>query len=479
MDLLCHAIGFSETQAPASPDPEIHSPHQASVSEAHLKLSLSAPSRSIVNRRCHICGRSYERADHLNRHLKSHENARPHKCTRCNKSFNRADLLNRHQAAHDRPPAERPTIERGNRAAAACIACVNAKAKCQDQKPCNRCQSRGLSCQTVGNGAQGNRGRSVPNLESESQNRDGFRRESEDPQSLPKFEHQHNINDASRFHSKKSVLDETMLDPTLTAHEPAKTFQYSSHSSNPTYYNEVHSPSNLNGSFPVYEDLTSMHADGQFGQDFGLIPKNSSFSQDLDFGMWDFDLDTIELAGLNDRSTSLSGTPSMRVQKDASKRYAAFERSPWLWTPTKVDHAAIDQQDLNLDEENIPAVLTPASPAATMDEFASCRIHHKERDKMLSLLFTIPTAHSSKAPYLPSLNLLNSIIQVYFVQESFKVDQLIHVGTFDPSTSLPHLITALVASGSTLISTPAVWKMGLALHEVIRHSVANYVSVLP
>jgi len=143
------------------------------------------------------------------------------------------------------------------------------------------------------------------------------------------------------------------------------------------------------------------------------------------------------------------------------------------------DQGAIDQQDLNFDEDNIPAVLTPASPAATMDEFASCRIHHKERDKMLSLLFAIPTAPSSKAPYLPSLNLLNSIIQVYFVQESFKVDQLIHIGTFDPSKSLPHLITALVASGSSLISTPAIFKMGLALHEVIRHSVANYVSVFP
>ena len=136
----------------------------------------------------------------------------------------------------------------------------------------------------------------------------------------------------------------------------------------------------------------------------------------------------------------------------------------------------IDQQDLNLDEDNIPAVLTPASPAASIDEFTSCCIHHKERDKMLSLLFAIPAAPTSKSPYLPSLNLLNSIIQVYFVQESFKVDQLIHVGTFDPSKTLPQLLTAIVAAGSSFISTPAIWKMGLALQEVVRHSCANYVS---
>jgi Fungal Zn(2)-Cys(6) binuclear cluster domain/Zinc finger, C2H2 type len=481
MDLLCHAIGFSETQESGGPEPELH-PRQVSVSDAHRK---STPSRSTANRRCHICGRCYERADHLNRHLKSHENARPHKCTRCNKSFNRADLLNRHQAAHDRPPAERPTIERGNRAATACIACVNAKAKCQDEKPCTRCQLRGISCQTFGNGAQSGRGRSISNLESESQNEEDLRKpqESEAPQPLPNFETRHTTNNTSRLHPGNSMPVETVLDPTLTDQdESAKHFQYNLNNSNNAYYNGVHTSSNLNTSFSAYEDITSLHTDGQYGQDFGLIPRSSYFSQDLDFGMWDFDLDTIELAGLNDSNTSLSGTdlnqspkPSSRAPKDASKRYAAFERSPWLWTPTEHDQTMIDQQDLNLDEENIPAVLTPASPAARMDEFASCCIHHKERDKMLSLIFAISAA-PTKSPYLPSLTLLNSIVQVYFVQESFKVDQLIHVGTFDPSKALPQLLTAIVASGSSLISTPAIWKMGLALQEVVRHSVANYVS---
>jgi hypothetical protein len=277
--------------------------------------------------------------------------------------------------------------------------------------------------------------------------------------------------------------DETVLDPSLTdPDESTKHFQHNLNASNPAHYNEAHNSSNLHTSFSAYEDITSLNPDGQYGQDFGLIPRSSYFSQDLDFGMWDFDLDTIELAGLNDSNTSLSGTdpnqspkPSSRAPKDASKRYAAFERSPWLWTPTKADQTMIDQQDLNLDEENIPAVLTPASPAARTNEFASCCIHHKERDKMLSLLFAMPAA-PTKSPYLPSLTLLNSIVQVYFVQESFKVDQLIHVGTFDPSKALPQLLTAIVASGSSLISTPAIWKMGLALQEVIRHSVVNYVS---
>ena len=149
MDLLCHAIGVgSETQdVTADPAPQHQEPacrESASSSRSGPVASefhpMSPPSRSTPNRQCHVCGRSYERADHLNRHLKSHENARPHKCTHCNKSFNRADLLNRHQAGHSRSAADQRSIERGTRVAAACIACVNAKAKCQDQKPCTRCQ---------------------------------------------------------------------------------------------------------------------------------------------------------------------------------------------------------------------------------------------------------------------------------------------------------------------------------------------------
>ena len=134
-----------------------------------------------------------------------------------------------------------------------------------------------------------------------------------------------------------------------------------------------------------------------------------------------------------------------------------------------------DHQDLQLDEENIPSVLTPASASISVDEFASCCIHQKERDKMYSLLFALPKS-TAKSPFLPSLSLLNSIIQVYFVQESFKVDHLIHVGTFKPSKALPQLLTAIVAAGSSLISTAAIWRMGLALQEVVRHSVGNYVS---
>ena len=183
----------------------------------------------------------------------------------------------------------------------------------------------------------------------------------------------------------------------------------------------------------------------------------------------------LEEASVLDSRESESVRPekSTRTARNVSRRYAAFERSPWLWTPTQTDQALNDQHHLNLDEDTIPAVLTPESPIVKLDDFASCYINHRQRDQMLALLLTLRKPPKS-TPRFPSSNLLNSIIRVYFAQESLRFDSLIHIGTFSPAKVLPQLTLAIIAAGSTLICVPAIWKMGYALQEVVRHSVADY-----
>lgn len=206
------------------------------------------------------------------------------------------------------------------------------------------------------------------------------------------------------------------------------------------------------------------------------------FSQDLDFGMWDIDLDSVERAyEIIDPVSSIQETPHLgstntsHKSRDAAKRYAAFEKSPWLWTPTPKDQAMNDQHDLNLDEESIPSILSPSSPATSLDDFASCCINSKIRDQMLGLLFSLPKP-TKRVPSFPSLSILNNIVQIYFVQESYRIDSLIHPASIVPSRVLPELYLAIIAQGSTLISTPAIWRMGLALQEVVRNTVVELVS---
>lgn len=56
----------------------------------HIKIALSV---------CHYCGKSFNVAAYLIKHLKIHSNERPFVCE-CGQSFVRADKLKRHKNTH-------------------------------------------------------------------------------------------------------------------------------------------------------------------------------------------------------------------------------------------------------------------------------------------------------------------------------------------------------------------------------------------
>lgn len=45
---------------------------------------------------CTLCGKAYKRPEHLQRHVLTHSDERPHKCQQCQKTFQRSDVLRRH-----------------------------------------------------------------------------------------------------------------------------------------------------------------------------------------------------------------------------------------------------------------------------------------------------------------------------------------------------------------------------------------------
>ena len=493
MDVLCDAIGFSLPLTPT----QAQSPSQTGSQH-------SATPQTRPTHRCHLCNRTYERADHLNRHLKSHENARPHKCSRCSKCFNRADLLNRHEQSHDRQAGEghRPRVEKGERVTTACLACVTSKVKCQESKPCVRCLKRGIVCETTtgylqnsSDSASMDGSRDGPGaLESSVSGKHGlnqvtgFRGNSQIHQNWPNETHKGSSGLHADLEVDKASKPNISMYP--DAREIARRFSILDGiidrdigTVRPSYHSGGETNNNGNALFDeTFRDLAYLPGDSQFSDGLGFTPRDSYFSQDLDFGMWDIDLDSVELAYqhadnviVEQQALHHPTNHGHGVQKDVSKRYAAFERSPWLWTPTQKDQALNENNALSVDEQSIHSVLTPDSPAATLDEFVHCCIDIRMRDQMLGLIFTLQTG-SKQVPSFPSLDLLNSIIKVYFVQQRLRVDHLIHAGTFDPNKTLPHLLLAIISAGSTVISTPVIWKLGLALQEVVRCALGDFVS---
>ncbi|KAH7026271.1 uncharacterized protein B0I36DRAFT_247834 [Microdochium trichocladiopsis] len=100
---------------------------------------------------CAYCGKSFTRKEHLERHIPSHTNVKPHRCSACQLSFARRDLLQRHHSTYHeaRDPMEPspggvPTI--AGKTPIACLNCAQAKTGCDKRVPCSRCAEKNLDC---------------------------------------------------------------------------------------------------------------------------------------------------------------------------------------------------------------------------------------------------------------------------------------------------------------------------------------------
>ncbi|TGO11936.1 hypothetical protein BTUL_0098g00400 [Botrytis tulipae] len=100
---------------------------------------------------CTYCGKSFTRKEHLERHIPSHTNVKPHRCTLCQLSFPRRDLLQRHHSTYHEAkdpmeplPGGVPTVN--GRTPIACINCASAKTGCDKRVPCSRCSEKNLPC---------------------------------------------------------------------------------------------------------------------------------------------------------------------------------------------------------------------------------------------------------------------------------------------------------------------------------------------
>ncbi|OAL54674.1 hypothetical protein IQ07DRAFT_596165 [Pyrenochaeta sp. DS3sAY3a] len=103
---------------------------------------LAAPMSSSTTNRlvCQLCNVSFQRAEHLDRHVRSHLGVRPFSCMSCDAR----DTLQRHLVVH-RGHAVSNARPR-ERVAQACRRCSRAKQRCDGNTPCTRCHERMLSC---------------------------------------------------------------------------------------------------------------------------------------------------------------------------------------------------------------------------------------------------------------------------------------------------------------------------------------------
>ncbi|EXK78647.1 hypothetical protein FOQG_16683 [Fusarium oxysporum f. sp. raphani 54005] len=396
------------------------------------------------------------------------------------------DLLSRHLATHDGSDKNGSKPRGAERALQACGNCIASKTKCSNQRPCQRCFSKGLICADNGPRRRG-RGRSTrsPGYESSFQVEQNSSRDVSDSAAIDLDRPE---TDASNIGFERRPYDAPTNLPTLTG-SPADDFTMSDvenlagnafvnlgqaeGANNPGHMADDNLMANFDfTNLQIPLDLFSILKDTEFEfddtfQSLHSEPHMASASDDTSQAR--------VMTGMH--GETLGHSPRAQIESDSPhtrrEGYEAFKRSPWLWTPANQDHAYAEGRELALDETQV--LQSSTLPYTRQSSFRAPSITQvAARDEMLSMVLKFSTS-SFKIRSFPSLSLLNSFMQAFFVRQNDSSDSWIHVGSFNPDAGKSEHLAGIVAAGSALFAVPNVWKMGLALQEIVKLSVCNAV----
>ncbi|OAT02115.1 C2H2 finger domain-containing protein [Blastomyces dermatitidis ER-3] len=121
----------------------------ATLSWLPCQMSLNRVMKQASEKqfKCTVCDRLFTRIDHLKRHQLRHSGIRPYSCIFCSAAFARCDNLRDHY--HDCPQrGDRliPETSQRGRKRHACESCTSMKLRCDGACPCGACLKRNIPC---------------------------------------------------------------------------------------------------------------------------------------------------------------------------------------------------------------------------------------------------------------------------------------------------------------------------------------------
>ncbi|CAK7215439.1 hypothetical protein SBRCBS47491_002489 [Sporothrix bragantina] len=250
-----------------------------------------------------------------------------------------------------------------------------------------------------------------------------------------------------------------------------------------------------------------------YWDNFNLAPNDllgMSMSHDVDFG---FNVDdtmqqhmgseptvVVDTSITEDNDMSEPAVPGLAALSPAAvaSGHKAYQRSPWLFIPVAQDHAYSESQALSVDEQMLERQLRAESTEVRQQQQqqqlqnaqnAQQRTRHSSpssslprpmdataRDAILVMATEFSKTTTSIRSF-PSCDLLNVFVKAYFVREASRPDPWIHAPTLHAGEDRcrTELLAAIVAGGAILFAPPKVWKMGLALQEIVKLAIRSAV----
>ncbi|KUL88954.1 hypothetical protein ZTR_03446 [Talaromyces verruculosus] len=391
---------------------------------------------------------------------------KPYLCKVCNKRFGRSDLLSRHATLHDSQQTSNSTKRRRItsvfRASKACEACAENHLRCDDDKPCRRCNRRGIQCsldpahvEEAANTAFRDStlvdsGGSTPFQQREMSPMIGFGTTmamNENVESSSALETQPASSNAATLGIEmSSETGDVLPDPYLTLLQP------NSENTLPDFYSTK--PGGLID-FALETNLDLSIADLSFLE---------SYNTDIPF--------------VNEAAyTALSPVPSVRdADGEASlldgnvreDRYV--ERLRWRFVPVSQDHGYSEHGNLLLEGQAGPGD-TPQSLRSLPEGSTSMEcVDLSLRDKILSIVLgQMPHPLSRAISSFPSPELLDRLILYFLTIPISSARAWFHRPTFNVKQARPEVLLAMAAAGAVLTPDSALRKLGFAMQEVVRH----------
>ncbi|KAL4931835.1 C2H2-type zinc finger protein [Aspergillus undulatus] len=409
---------------------------------------------------CPQCDRTYERPDHLARHLDSHRDERTFQCTICHRGFNRRDVLQRHLLVH----ANGTSISKQHgRAMEACGQCAAAKASCDNSIPCKRCQRKDVSC--VPRKPNGRREKAIATPAEGPV--------SGDIESPPMSSNLSTDQGHKRKRTYSASASSTVSFPTRTpGARPSHDFLESCSAANgfPAFFGNIMMPPDLS-----HNSLMEVQ---QPRSVFDLMrdPEYDTLSADAALFGVDILADLDRILEFNPSPVEI--TPSLDLSaptetQSTKQRVAAFRRSLWLWIPEKNQNGFSEEGQIPLQD----ADMTSSISSLHRSRLESLNIRGKLTSQMRDHIFQLVLATGGSrltVPSFPTAESLDALIKIG-ISKRTETDAWIHPYTLYRQDSRPELLTALVAAGCVCSAIPSIGKAGVILLEIVRLSLAQLV----
>lgn len=357
----------------------------------------------------------------------------------------------RHQATHAKNAADgqigpdRTVV----RATKACNACVLSKVKCDNVRPCRRCQKKSIVCST---------------------------RTTSRAHSLGFCEIQGPITPTDFLAQPGQVPDSDVANNHFGDEAPIAQ----------ELLNLYHDANNQQQAFPNFFDYIMVSETDFLGVEYPQPPPDFTkwmpemdWLENVDIFGSDFAPaieETLETPPVEPDSLSVSGAPQATTSSRPSggnsgeamrKRHAIFKQAQWIWQPEHNQRAFSEHDGITLDERHVDLASSPHHPYSS-DVTIPDRLSQQSRDRIFQLVSKTARSQIS-IPSFPSAECLDKLIKVGIAKRT-ETDAWIHPYTFNSETSLPEFLTVLVAAGCICFGIPSVNRTGLVLQEIVRVS---------